>query len=256
MIDLPIADPWFVCETVSEGVTRITERHVHRLLRCNVWHIQGIDSDLVVDTSLGLAPLRPYVGRESDDDILAVATHSHADHIGGLHEFSNRAVHRAELEDMAKPLWVALESEPFGEAVLGPYREAGYQIPELLIDAVPPGGVESALFERDPIGVTRVLDEGDRIDLGDRIFEVLHLPGHSTGSVGLWEERTGILFSGDAVYDGPLLDELDGSDVDSYIATMQRLRKLPVQVVHAGHEESFGRERLIEICDGYLRMRA
>jgi hypothetical protein len=37
---------------------------------------------------------------------------------------------------------------------------------------------------------------------------------------------------------------------------MQRLRKLPVQVVHAGHEESFGRERLIEICDGYLRMRA
>ena len=44
--------------------------------------------------------------------------------------------------------------------------------------------------------------------LGDRHFEVLHLPGHSPGSIGLWERRTGILFSGDALYDGPLLDEL------------------------------------------------
>jgi glyoxylase-like metal-dependent hydrolase (beta-lactamase superfamily II) len=42
------------------------------------------------------------------------------------------------------------------------------------------------------------------IDTGDRHFEVLHLPGHSPGSIGLWEERSGTLFSGDAIYDGPL----------------------------------------------------
>jgi glyoxylase-like metal-dependent hydrolase (beta-lactamase superfamily II) len=90
------------------------------------------------------------------------------------------------------------------------------------------------------------------IDLGDRAFEVLHLPGHSPGSIGLWEAASGILFSGDAVYDGPLLDELEGSDVVAYVATMRRLRDLPVTVVHGGHEPSFGCERLVAICTDYL----
>ena len=51
------------------------------------------------------------------------------------------------------------------------------------------------------------------VDIGNRHFEVLHLPGHSPGSIGLWEEASGTLFSGDAVYDGPLLDELPTSNI-------------------------------------------
>ena len=77
---------------------------------------------------------------------------------------------------------------------------------------------------------------------------MLHFPGHSPGSIGLWEAATGTLFSGDAIYDGPLLEDV----IDDYIATMERLRTLPVTVVHGGHEPSFGRERMIEICDSYL----
>jgi hypothetical protein len=37
---------------------------------------------------------------------------------------------------------------------------------------------------------------------------------------------------------------------------MQRLRELPVTVVHAGHDPSFGRDRLVELCDAYLAKRA
>ena len=66
------------------------------------------------------------------------------------------------------------------------------------------------------------------VDTGDRAFEVLHLPGHSPGSMGLWEPKTGILFSGDCVYDGPLLDGLEESNIGHYIASMKRLRELPV----------------------------
>jgi glyoxylase-like metal-dependent hydrolase (beta-lactamase superfamily II) len=90
------------------------------------------------------------------------------------------------------------------------------------------------------------------VDLGDRAFEVLHLPGHSPGSIGLWEARTGTLFSGDAIYDGPLLDAIPGADSDAYRITMERLRSLPVTVVHGGHEPSFGRERLVKLCTDYL----
>ena len=77
----------------------------------------------------------------------------------------------------------------------------------------------------------------------------------SHGSIGLWDASSGVLFSGDAVYDGPLIDVLPESDIADYIATMKRLRELPVEIVHAGHEASFGRARLIELIDAYLDKR-
>ena len=83
----------------------------------------------------------------------------------------------------------------------------------------------------------------------------MHLPGHSPGSIGLWEPRTGVFFSGDAIYDGPLLDMLPDSSIPDYVATMKRLRSLPVAVVHGGHEPSFGRERMVGIVDEYLQSR-
>ncbi len=256
-LDLPVADPWFVRERVDDTVTLVSEPHVHALLRCNVWHVRGRDRDLVVDTALGLAPLRDVVaaGTATDRPLVAVATHAHGDHVGGLHEFRERWVHRAEAAAVAGTAETTLDATAFGEAVVGPYRAAGYDIPELLVDAVPPGRTAGAAVTVAPAPATRVLDDGDVVDLGDRAFEVLHLPGHSPGSIGLWDADSGVLFSGDAVYDGPLLDELDGSDPAAYVATMARLRELPVTVVHGGHEASFGRERLVEICDAYLARR-
>jgi glyoxylase-like metal-dependent hydrolase (beta-lactamase superfamily II) len=256
VLDLPVADPWFVTARFGDGVTQITEPHVHPLLRCNVWHVRGRDTDLVVDTSLGLRPLRHVVERDLAHALLAVATHAHSDHIGGIHEFDVRAIHPAEAADLAADGHVYLATEVYGDTVLGPYRDAGYDIPELFVDAVPPGGLAAATMPRAAAPATRLLADGDVVDLGDRAFEVLHLPGHSPGSIGLWDAASGVLFSGDALYDGPLLDELDGSDIDDYCATMRRLRDLPVSVVHAGHEPSFGRARLVELCDAYLAQRA
>ena len=224
---------------------------MHPLLRCNVWHVRGRDCDLVIDTALGLAPLAHLVEHELGHGVLAVATHSHSDHVGGMHEFAERAIHRAEAADLTTPMRTTLVAEHYGDTVLGPYRDAGYEIPELFVDAVPAAGM-AMVGEIAPAAATRVLDDGDVVDCGDRSFEVLHLPGHSPGSIGLWDAATGVLFSGDAVYDGPLLDELEGSDLDDYVATMRRLRELPVTAVHGGHEASFGRDRLVQICDTYL----
>ena len=65
--------------------------------------------------------------------------------------------------------------------------------------------------------------EGDVVETGDREFEVLHLPGHSPGSIALWERSSGSLFSGDAIYDGVIVDNLPGSDVEIYRETMNWL---------------------------------
>jgi len=45
---------------------------------------------------------------------------------------------------------------------------------------------------------------------------------------------------------------LHHSNVADYVRTMLRLRELPARIIHAGHEPSFGRERLIALADAYL----
>jgi glyoxylase-like metal-dependent hydrolase (beta-lactamase superfamily II) len=83
--------------------------------------------------------------------------------------------------------------------------------------------------------LTHVVDEGDLVEIGDFSFEVLHLPGHSPGSIGLLDRSHRILFSGDAVYSGQLVDDLPGADRQLYAATMARLSQLDVDLVLGGH---------------------
>lgn len=241
---------------MGDGVTWLTEPHVHPLLRCNIWHVGGRDRDLLVDTGLGLASLRDEIEDLLGHPLIAVATHVHYDHVGGLREFQDRRIHRleqAQMADYREIQW--LRREEFPEPVRAMLAELGYPLDdELLIDALPEPGFDPARYAIQSAQAA-ALDEGDVLDLGERHFEVLHLPGHTPGSIGLWEATSGTLFSGDAVYDGPLLDALPESDLVAYVATMKRLRELPVRVVHGGHEPSFGRERLIELVDAYLAVR-
>ena len=121
-----------------------------------------------------------------------------------------------------------------------------------LLDALPRAGYDVDTYAVTPRQANHTLVDGDVLDLGDVAFEVLHLPGHSPDSIGLFDRASAVLFSGDAVYDGPLLDGFYDGYAEQYTATMERLRALPVDVVNGGHEASFGRDRLIELCDAYL----
>ena len=93
---------------------------------------------------------------------------------------------------------------------------------------------------------------GSGVDLGDRRFEVLHTPGHSPGSICLWETATGILIGGDTIYDGLLIDTLPDSDPAAYAVSMRRLKQLNVSAVHGGHRESFGAAKYQFLIDQYL----
>ncbi len=252
-MSLRIADRWFEIRKVDDDVTHLWEPYVDPLIRCNIWHVRGRERDLLVDTGLGIASLREAARHLLEKAVLAIATHTHYDHVGGHHEFAERVVHRAEAADLARPTgFASLRASGISEALQTVIRESGYEIGEELVTALPRPDYDLGAYRVEPAAPTRVVDEGDVIDLGNRAFEVLHLPGHSPGSMGLWEAASGTLFSGDAIYDGPLIDQLPHSDVEDYVRTMLRLRALPVTVVHAGHDPSFGRARLIELADAYL----
>lgn len=234
-----VAEQWYEVRPLGEQVTLIREVHVAPWLRCNIWHLRGRDRDLLIDTGMGLRPLKTEVPRLTERPLIAIQTHTHFDHAGGLHQFDDRRGHAAEAEIIARP------------TPSNTVADIGYLVPES-VNAPPFEGFDVARYRVKPAPFTGYLDEGDVIDLGDRVLSVLHLPGHSPGSIALWEEATGVLFSGDVLYDGDLLDDLYHSDRNAYRASLRRLRELPVNTVHAGHFRSFGRQRMRELVDRYL----
>jgi glyoxylase-like metal-dependent hydrolase (beta-lactamase superfamily II) len=236
------AETWYETRSLDDGVTLISEPHIKPFYRCNVWHLRGRDRDLLVDSGMGVVSLRKQVTLVSERPLIAVASHSHFDHIGSHHEFPQRAAHRAEAEVLAKPSRFETLADPY--------------VTDDIFTALPPGGYRSERYQVRPAPATRLLDEGDLIDLGDRSLQVLHLPGHSPGSIGLWESATGIFFAGDAIYDGPLVGDCHHSDIAACLATMERLLSLPVRVVHGGHFPSFDGDRYRQLIRGYLRDRS
>ena len=254
---LQIADRWFEFERLSDDITRIWEPHVIRVAQCNIWHVRGRDRDLLIDTGMGIASLYEAAKHLFDKPLSALATHTHFDHVGSLHEFPDRIVHHAEAETVTRHSDnFSMLRDDHPPEMTASLERAGYEIGPSYITALPHGDFNLREFTFPAAPATRLVDEGDVIDLGDRVFQVCHLPGHSPGSIGLWEEATGILFSGDAIYDGPLLDEIPGSDIPVYIDTMRRLESLAARVVHAGHDPSFDGRRLKELVRAYLERRS
>jgi glyoxylase-like metal-dependent hydrolase (beta-lactamase superfamily II) len=253
---MQVADRWFTLTRMDDGVTMLTEPHVHAVWRSNIWHVRGRDADLLVDAGMGIAPLRDAMADLIDKPLIAVATHRHSDHIGGLHEFDTRLGHGQDAAEIARPTGLAsITTADFPEGFAALMESFGTPVGDLLIEALPRAGYDPASYAVQGAPLNRIVAEGDVVDLGDRAFEVLHLPGHTPGSIGLFERQTGTLFSGDAIYDGPLFDFLPESSIPDYVATMRKLRAVPVSVVHGGHDPSFGRERMIEIIDEYVAHR-
>ena len=255
MTEPPVASPWFGVEDVGEGVTRVTEPHLSELVSANLWWIHGQRHDVLVDTGLGVASLRENLPEVLDHDTLAVVSHTHLDHVGGAHEVGRVAVHGFEADAIAAPAPASLYARTELD-LLGLVVPESADIPESLLEALPAPGYDPASYAVRPATVTRALADGDLIDLGDRRLRVLHLPGHTRGSIALLDEDLRWLYTGDVVYDGALFDEMLGADIPSYVASVRRLLDLDVALVHPGHDASFGPDRLHEIGEAYLARRA
>lgn len=239
MVQLAVIEPgrWYETRSQADGITLIHEPWIKPFYRCNMWHVHGRDRDLLLDTGLGAVPLRRHVALLTGRPILCVASHTHFDHIGAHHEFADRCVHCAEAAILADPrpaLTVAdrYATEDMFDALPEGWDTAGYRV-----TAAPAG---------------HLLQDGDVLDLGDRAFEVIHTPGHSPGGIALWEAKTATLLAGDIVYDGPLIDDAYHSNPEDYVASLERLLRLPVETVHGGHFPSFGRARFEAIAGDYL----
>jgi glyoxylase-like metal-dependent hydrolase (beta-lactamase superfamily II) len=232
------ASDWYTSVECGDGITHICEPYIDIFYRCNIWFVRGRTRSLLFDSGLGVVSLAGQFPYLRAGPLICVASHTHFDHIGNHHEFSERACHRAEADILAAPSAHATLATRYAKATM--------------FERLPPGGFDEVAYRVEAAPATRLLEHGDIIDLGDRHFTVIHVPGHSPGSIALWEAASGVLLSGDAVYDGPLIDDAYHSNTEHYIETMRRLRELPVRVVHGGHYPSFGRERFLRLIHDYI----
>jgi glyoxylase-like metal-dependent hydrolase (beta-lactamase superfamily II) len=231
-------EDWYATETKADGVILIHEPHVRPFYRCNMWHVRGRDRDVLIDSGMGVVPLRAWVPLVTERPLTAVASHTHFDHIGCHHEFPDRACHAAEAAILADPTRAATLADPY--------------VTDDIFDRLPPAPYACATYAVRAAPATRILADGDAIDLGCRQLEVIHTPGHSPGGIALWEAATGTLFSGDIVYDGPLIEDTYHADADAYCQSMERLLDLPVRVVHGGHFPSYDGARHRRIVRDWL----
>ena len=222
---------------LENEIALILEAKVSEDWRCNIWHVRGSERDLIIDTGLGLWPITKDIFQISERPVIALCTHSHHDHAGGLNQFETKAGHPAEKNIFANPTRQS--------------TVANLIKPEHLIEK-PYEAFDIEKWCMNPAPITNLVQEGDVIDLGNRNLKVLHFPGHSPGSIGLWEEKTGIMFTGDTLYDGVLYDHLYHSVPEIFKESLFRLREFPINRIHAGHGSSFGKEKMNIIIDEYI----
>jgi glyoxylase-like metal-dependent hydrolase (beta-lactamase superfamily II) len=233
---------WFQARELAPGVFVTLEPAVNPMFRAAMVTVLGRDRDLQWDFGCGVGPLRPALPL-SGKPVLAVASHAHVDHIGGFHEFSDRLGHAAESLGFA------------GKPGIETFAEEFRTWPDV-VSVLPYEGWTIDQWTLRPAPLTGTLAEGDRLDLGDRVFTVLHLPGHSPGGIGLMDERDGLFLTGDAIYDDEILDELPGASIPDYLRTMDRLRRVDCRLAIGGHGPEMTQARMHAIAQDYLRRRA
>jgi len=152
-----------------------------------------------------------------------IMTHTHLDHIGCLKEIMEQ-VPSAELwvhEVEAEPLEKGDERGVYGMDMFRTMCMSQYNLK--------PGAFK---FE-----VTRKLKGGELLEIGGMEWEVLHIPGHSAGSVALYQSEQKVLVPGDTVYADYAIGRFDlhGADGSALRRSLMRLAELDVDFLLPGH---------------------
>src|SRR4029077_2577243 len=80
---------------------------------------------------------------------------------------------------------------------------ASVYVSDEMFMALPHEGYSADSYRMVGTAPTILFEDGDLIDLGDRQIEIIHVPGMTPGSIALWEEATGSLFTSDTLFDDP-----------------------------------------------------
>lgn len=232
-------EDWFTIDQVDESTYMLSEYRHWEETHCYL--LIGSERALLIDTGLGICGIDEPVRELTDREVTAVATHVHWDHIGGHRYFPDFYAHEAELN------WLT----------------GGFPLPiqvvrtQVMDRCVTPEGFEISnyeLFQGMPTGLLR---DGDTIDLGGRVLQALHTPGHSPGHLCFWEAEREYLFTGDLVYGGTLFADYPSTDPEAYLRSLEKIAALPAKRLFPGHHSlDIQPELVIRMRDAFRALKA
>lgn len=166
----------------------------------NAYLVIGATKALIFDLSVNLTGIIQYAENIAEKPTMVVISHGHPDHIYHLEEADEISIHEA---DRHFPLCKELGLPAFRN-----------------------------------IPVMHFLQHGDTIELGNRILRVIHIAGHTMGSICLFDEKTGVLLSGDTVA-RRLLYGLSGCPpLTEFCDKLLALRSLPITAIYSAHDRA------------------
>lgn len=200
----------YLVNDFGDGIINITAPP----MRYQQYLVLGSERAMLIDTGFGIDSLKKTIDTLTDLPIILVNTHGHPDHGGGNAEFGRPYLHPDDNELYAYKCSYEVRLE---EAM-----HWGIERLEERLQPTPPEPVPMA--------------DGQVFDLGGRILRVIHTPGHSRGSVCIFDEQTGTLFAGDNLNEkSTALVESCATTVSEYLASMEKLTRFPVQRICTGH---------------------
>lgn len=233
----------------------------------NVYLLEEEDGGLCLfDTGLGSPEAQGALengfrrlGRRFDEVRRIVVSHGHVDHYGNAQSIAERAggapvfAHAADIGKIAASGQRWRDRMPqYGAHLL----KLGVP-PEVLAVLATIG--ESHLLAR-RVREVRALGEGERLRFRHFEADVLHMPGHTPGLLCLWDPAHGVLLADDHLLEkvspnplielGPEGEEGFFRPLVAYLASIARVRELPVDLVLPGHGPPFDRHR--EVIDALL----
>lgn len=140
-----------------------------------------------------------------------VNTHLHIDHAAGNHYLISKYGVKAQASHLDLPLGERMQQQARMFGMPGDFKD-----------------VEISTF----------LNDGDVLDVGEGHLQVIAVPGHSQGSIALYDKEDGFVIVGDALFNGSIgRTDLPGGDFDTLITSIRtRLMSLPDStVVYPGH---------------------
>jgi glyoxylase-like metal-dependent hydrolase (beta-lactamase superfamily II) len=226
--------------TELDGAVRVTQPLPWALDHVHCYALPSPDGWTIVDCGLGTpGTLERWeaVLDELGPVVRIVVTHYHPDHLGA-------AAALAELTGAVEVLQGKVDSRlaegAWGDGADAPAFEVylrAHGMPDDLAEASASAEVRMPVRT---ISATRLLEEGDVVEIGAETFDVLLLPGHADGHIVLHARESGRLLGGDVLLDEitPNVGRWEDTAYDPlgrYLASLRRLAELAPTLVYPGH---------------------
>ncbi len=210
---------------LRDGAYRITSKE-------NVFMDLFIGSHhaLLWDTGYGFGDIPALVRELTDLPLIVVNSHGHPDHACGNYLFKDPVcIHPDDIDLCRKQN----SREKRSSALYGAKNFLNYELKKVV--SLLPEGFDEAAYPDAPSPALSPVTDGYIFDLGGIELEVVHLPGHTRGSIGLLWRAERLLYVGDAIAGFLFLFLPESMNLSTYKATLDKAEALPFDFMVPGH---------------------